>query len=317
MLPYQPSQSKEVIKLWFSIQVLFQPEHPLVVDEIADLAIRIEQVPELPRAGWTSLHTSRVTPLSHSLDTEGTLVNHVLVARPIAQIMNGRIQLFRRYIRLGPVKHPAFIGTCRDTVPAADTPIVIDNHKPVGFFPGSAHRTNLHAGWVFTVLTLHRHVDVAGLGHERGIIVMLGLLKINKTALRQSYYPDPVQLGIVPGRIVLFYAAVNTAPAPYTPGEVETVSPQRARLRSLCAYGELLAVFLEVLLFKPLDGLLLFLVGHLQVVLLKELLQVGFLAGDTRQADARKRGDGCYLEEVSPCEAFIRHGYFPAAGLYL
>ncbi len=89
------------------------------------------------------------------------------------------------------------------------------------------------------MLALDRHIDVAGLRHERGIVVVLRILKVDKTALGKAYHPDPLQLGIVPGMVILFHATVNAAPAPYAPGEIEAVSPQCARLRSLRAYRKL------------------------------------------------------------------------------
>ena len=65
------------------------------------------------------------------------------------------------------------------TVAAADAPVVINNHNAVFFLPGGLDRANFDAGWVFALLTLHRHVIIIFVSGLVLRIIVDGALQID------------------------------------------------------------------------------------------------------------------------------------------
>src|SRR5512140_449715 len=53
------------------IEVLLQHQHPLVLQDVADLALRVEQVAELAGSHRAHLDAGRVAPRAGALDAEG------------------------------------------------------------------------------------------------------------------------------------------------------------------------------------------------------------------------------------------------------
>jgi len=217
---------KEIIELRLGIQILFEPEDPLVINNISNFTIGIEKVSEFPRPRRTGFHAGWISSIPHPLDTEGALVNGTLHPWPVSKIVNGGVQFLLGNVGFCPVEDPPFIGTGGNAIPAADAPVIIDHHQPIRFFPGGVHRTDLHARRVFTVLALHGHVEKPFLRDLGRIVVMLGVFKIDQVSSLEPEDPDPVELGFVSGVIVFFYTGINAPPAADTAGKLKTVAPE-------------------------------------------------------------------------------------------
>src|ERR1035438_2807795 len=93
------------------VQLLFQNEHALVLDDVADFAVLIEQVAELPGAYRARLDACRIAPGAGALDAESTLLHHALGARAVAQVVGLGIDLAFWNGGLGPVEVPRAVGT--------------------------------------------------------------------------------------------------------------------------------------------------------------------------------------------------------------
>ena len=234
---------KEVIKLRFRVEVLFEPEHPLVIYQVTYLAFRVEEVPEFPCPCGACLHTGRIPAVSYTLHTKRTLIDNVLIARPVAEIMDGSIQFVFLYFGFRPVKGPASVRACGHAIPAADTPVIVDDYEAIGFLPGGVYWANFDTRRIFAVLTLDRHVEVILFRYLWRIIVMFRLFHVYEVTLLQSEDPDPLYLRVVARTIVFLHARIDTSPASHTAREVKTVSPKGIWLRPLCTDTEIFAVF--------------------------------------------------------------------------
>ena len=96
------SVGKEVIELGIGVQVLFQPEDPLVFDGIPDLAFRVEEVPEFARPHRAGFDAGRVSPVPGPLDAEGALFHDTLVPRTVAEIMGLQVEFLRFSVSAPP-----------------------------------------------------------------------------------------------------------------------------------------------------------------------------------------------------------------------
>src|SRR5262245_11093491 len=163
-----------VIKPRRSPQLLLElHKHPLVFEDVANLAVGIENVSELAGAGGTHFEARRIFSRARALDTEVAFLHHALLARTIAEVRHVRIDLVRGNLRLRPVESPREVGTRGFAIPAADAPVVIDHRDAVRFGPRRLRRTHLHARRVAALLALHRHVEKSLLRHRRRRIVVI------------------------------------------------------------------------------------------------------------------------------------------------
>src|SRR5512142_617111 len=76
----------EVVELRVRGELLLEDEHPLGLHHLADLALRVEEVAELPRADRADLDARRVAPAARPLDAEGALLDDALRARAVAEV---------------------------------------------------------------------------------------------------------------------------------------------------------------------------------------------------------------------------------------
>ena len=241
---------KEVVKLGICIQIFLEPEDPLILDDIPDLTLWIEKVSEFPGPRGTGLHTGRVHPLSHPLDTKGTLVHGTLHPRSVSEVVDRGIDLLFRKVGFCPVEDPSFIRTGCDAVPAPNAPVVIDHDKAVGFLPGGMDRTYLYARGVLAVLALNRQIDKPLFRNEGRFVVMFGVLKIDQATPLKPEDPDPVELMVRSGVIVFFDTGVDAFSAPDAPGKIQAISPEGIRKGLLRADLEFFPVFFKVSLFQ-------------------------------------------------------------------
>src|ERR1017187_137768 len=189
------------------VQFLFQNEHSLVLDDVADFAVLIEQVAEFPGAHRAYLDARRIAPRAGPLDAEGALLHNALGPRPVAQVVGVGVDLGFRDFGLGPVEVPGAVGTGRHAVPAADAPVVVDHHDPIFFRPGGAGRAYLGAGRVAALLALDRDVEMPLLGDLGGRVVGVGGGEIDALVFLHREHLDPLNLRIA-RLVVLRHACV-------------------------------------------------------------------------------------------------------------
>src|SRR5450759_3679098 len=73
------SASQPVVVEEFRLRVQFflQDVHALVLDDVADLALRVEEVAELASAHRANLHALRIQAFAHPLDAEPVSYTHL------------------------------------------------------------------------------------------------------------------------------------------------------------------------------------------------------------------------------------------------
>ncbi len=108
---------------------------------------------------------------------------------------------------------------------------------------------------------------------------MLAIFQIDQASLLQPDHPDPLELGLDPGLIILFHTGIDTSTASYAPGKIETVSPKNPCLGRLCADLYFLAVLFQILLFQSPYYLFFFILRHFTEMLLEELFHAHLGAG--------------------------------------
>src|SRR3972149_11968814 len=99
-----PSQPVVVEELRLRVQLFLEDVHVLVLDDVGDLALRIEQVAELARPHRADFHALRVQPLAHPLDAEGALLDDATLAWAIAEVLGDWIELVFRDVPRAPVE---------------------------------------------------------------------------------------------------------------------------------------------------------------------------------------------------------------------
>src|SRR5262249_20736384 len=132
---------------WRGSQFLFElNEHALVFQDIRNLAVRIENVPELTRARGADLQAGRVAARARPLDTEVAFFHDPLTTWAIAEVGHVRVDLLFRDGRFGEIEVPSpeWAGSC--AVSTTDAPVVIDDRDAVAFLPGGMDGTDFDAG---------------------------------------------------------------------------------------------------------------------------------------------------------------------------
>src|SRR5579872_5437635 len=143
------------------IQFLFEHQHALIFDDVADLAGGVENVAEFPRAHRANLHARRIAPGAGALDAEGAFLHYAFGPGPVAEVVGVGIDLVLRHAGLGPIEVARAVGAGRHAVAAADAPVVVDHHDAILLGPGGAGGADLGAGRVLALLAAHRDVEVA------------------------------------------------------------------------------------------------------------------------------------------------------------
>src|SRR5581483_9549054 len=176
------------------------------------LAIRIEQVAELPRPRRACLDARRVPARPRSLDAEGALLDDALPPRPISQVVRIGIDLLLRNRRLRPVEVPRAVRARRHAVPASDAPVVVDDHDAVALRPRGAGGADLRARSVAAMLAPYGHVEVAILRNRFRLVVRIRVRQVDALLLLHREHANPMQLGLA-RLVVLRRAGVNAAAA--------------------------------------------------------------------------------------------------------
>src|SRR6266581_1041948 len=155
-------------------------EHAFGPEDVGDFAVRIEDVAELPRAGGTDFEARGVFSLARALDAEMAFLHHALPPGAIAEIGHLRIDSFFGNLRLREVEPAREVRTRGFAIATPDAPVVINHRDAVLLLPGGVNGTNLHAGRVFTLLALHGHVEEIFFRHLGRVVIVLGLLHIER-----------------------------------------------------------------------------------------------------------------------------------------
>src|ERR1039458_4054132 len=214
------SGSIEVKEPRDGVQLLFQNQHAFVLDDVADLAMGIEDVAELTRAHRADFDAGGVAALARALDTEGALLDHALGPRAVAEVVGVGIDFVFGNGRGFPVEVPRAVGAGRHAVAAADAPVVIDDHDAVLLSPGGACRADLGAGRILALLAADGDVEVAFFGDLGRIVVGVGVGEVDALFLLHGEDADPVDLRVA--RLVVFGdAAVDAAAAADAAGDIE------------------------------------------------------------------------------------------------
>src|ERR1017187_7247584 len=108
----------EVEEPRYRVQFLFQNQHTLVLDDVADFAVFVEEVPELASAHRANFDARRIAPGTGTLDAEGALFDDALGARPVAQVVSVGIELLVGNGWLLPVEMPRPISSAASALPA-------------------------------------------------------------------------------------------------------------------------------------------------------------------------------------------------------
>ncbi len=269
-------------------------------EHLPDFGIRIEQIPEDPRAGRTRFETRRQPAIARAVQTEMAFLHHALRPDAIAQVGLVRIDLIRRDDGLGPVEAPRMIRTRGFAVAAADAPVVIHHHNAVCFLPRRLDRANVHARRMLALLALHRHVKLVRLRH--GMIVMrIALLHVH----RAFRHLEDANVALVRGPvvIVLDVARLRAFAAAIAHAEIECIAKLHARFRFVIRDGHVRAVLLLRLLFEPAQNDFEINRRELLVMFLQEILD-----GDVpRPLGQRRNGLGKRRRAQHRAQAF-QHG---------
>ena len=221
-------------------------------------------------AGQTSRHAG-YRPWPRALDAEVAFLHHALAARTIAEIGHLRVEPLLRNLRLRQVESPRPIRTGGFAIAAADAPVVINHRDAVRFLPGGVDGTDLHARRVLALLALHRHVEETLLRHLLRIVIVLGLLDVERT-VRHFQHADVLNLRVA--RLVVFRdAGVDAFAAADAAREVQAINELHAvhRLVKSRTCGRN-AVLLFDLVLDALEDLRHVRRRHLLVILLHEPL---------------------------------------------
>src|ERR1017187_8246854 len=204
----------EVEEPRYRVQFLFQNQHTLVLDDVADLTVFVEEIIELLRARRAHFDTRRIAPGTAALDAEGALFDDALGPRAVAQVVRVGVEFLVGNFRLLPVEMPRAIGASRHAVTAADAPVVIDHHDAVAFGPGGAGGAYLGARRVLAML--------APDGHVGGVVVCVGVREVDALVLLHRHHAYPLDLRVA-RLIVLRHAGIHATPATDAAGDIQGV----------------------------------------------------------------------------------------------
>ena len=164
-------------------------------------------------------------------------------------------------------------------------------------------------GGLLALLALHRHVELALLGHRLRVVVGVGVLTSTPFVLVHLQHPDPLDLRIA-GLVVLLDAGVDAAAAADAAGR----GPGRSRTARPGMAGSLpmwisLPYFCLGLLLQAGDDLLELVLGELPEVVLEERLHLVLAAaGEGGQGPGHGGRGGAQEPRAGRCGFRIRPG---------
>ena len=188
---------------------------------------RIEQVAEFPGADRTDFNTGRITAgfTPCPLNAEGAFFNHTLITRPVAKVVGLRIDFIFCNVRISPIETTGTIRAGSHTVPAADAPIIINDHYPIRFFPGCPGGADLDTRRIFTLLTLDRHVEIPIFRYFFRRIILIGRFQISYPFFTFFKLKHANVMDLRISRLVVFPdASIHTTPATYATGQIQPVA---------------------------------------------------------------------------------------------
>jgi hypothetical protein len=184
---------------------------------------------------------------------------------------------------LCPVEYPSFIGAGRDTVSAANAPVVIYHHDPVRLLPSGMDRTYFYTGRILALLALNGEIDESFFWNQSRVIIMFGVFKIDQVSSFEPENSDPLELGVMAGRIVFFHTGIDASSAANTSGKLQAICPKSIGNRFLIADLKFPPIFLQVSLFQLCDDTFLLFLGHLAEMFLQKVLRFLLCAGGEKR----------------------------------
>src|SRR5579862_221724 len=220
--PYEKSDTEVIKEIWTGVQVFFQNKDAFFLEDVANLAFGVEQVAEFAGADWTDFDAFGVFALARALDAERAFFDDAFFARAVAEVFGFGVHLVGGNAGVGPIEVARAVGAGGHAAAAADAPIVVDDHDAVFFLPRRADGTDFAAGWIGTVLTGDGEIEFAGLRHGFGVVVGVGVMKIDALLFVHLKDSDPMDLRVA-RLVVLFDAAIHAAPTADAAGDVQRV----------------------------------------------------------------------------------------------
>src|SRR3974390_1860961 len=205
------------------IQFLFQDQHSLVFDDVADFTIGVEDIAELARPHRADFDAGRVAPGARSLNAEGALLHYALRAWAVAQVMGIRVELARWQAWFGPIEMARAIRARGHAVAAADAPVVIDDNDSVFLRPRRTGRAHLGARGVLTLLTAHRDVEMAFFRNLRGMVISVCMREVHALVLLHGEHANPLDLRVA-RLVVLRHAGIDAAPTADAARDIQGIS---------------------------------------------------------------------------------------------
>jgi hypothetical protein len=199
--------------------------------------------------------------------------------------VNRSVYFFLGNVWFCPIKDSSLIRACRDTIPATDAPVVIHHDDPVRFLPRGMDRTYFYTGRILALLALNGEIDESFFWNQFRVIIMFGVFKIDQVSSLEPENSDPLELGVMAGRIVFFHTGINTSSAANTSGKLQAICPKSIGNRFLRADLKFPPIFLQVSLFQLCNDTFLFFLGHLAEMFLQKILSLLLCAG----GEERKR----------------------------
>jgi len=245
-------------------------EHPFGCQNLGNLALRIEDVAELPGSRRAHFQARRISARPGALNTEMAFFRDPDLARTVAKICHIQVEAVLRHRRFGEVEMARSVWTRRHAIAASDAPVIVDHGDPIGLLPCRMHRAYLDAGRVLALLALHRHIEEPLLRDFFRIVVVIRLFDIERT-VRHFQHPDVLDLRGA-RLVVLVDTGMHAFAAADTPREIQAIgifhTVHRLEIADMGAH----AVLLFDLVLDPRDDLFHVIRSHLLIVFLEELL---------------------------------------------
>jgi hypothetical protein len=141
-------------------------------------------------------------------------------------------------------------------------------------------------------LALNRKIDIPFLRHDVRIVVMFRVFEIDQISPFQPENSDPMELRVMAGVVIFFYAGIDTPSAADTPRKLKAIAPKSLGNSFLGADLKFSPVFFQISPFEACNDPFLFFFRHLVEMLLEKVFDFFLRAGsEKRKRKARQGGE--------------------------
>jgi hypothetical protein len=144
-------------------------------------------------------------------------------------------------------------------------------------------RTYFYTGRILALLALNGEIDESFFWNQSRVIIMFGVFKIDQVSSFEPENSDPLELGVMAGRIVFFHTGIDASSAANTSGKLQAICPKSIGNRFLIADLKFPPIFLQVSLFQLCDDTFLLFLGHLAEMFLQKVLRFLLCAGGEKR----------------------------------